>query len=105
MNTAINLSESIRTNSAERLLRDISPTTIHNKLMQLFVNRLEFEDKILKESKQDWIDRSLTFDNEHRMHEHCFLMHKSWNSIKRLAVNEDWQDLFDEDGNGGNNAW
>lgn len=101
----VNVASKIRTKASATLLRDISIADVHNMLMAMFVNRYELQDKVLKETKQDWIDRCLTFDNEYRMHEHCFLMHKSWNSIKRLAINEDWQDLFVEDEKGGNNAW
>jgi len=105
MNSLVDLSESIRTNCAERLLRNISLTAMHNKLMAMFVNRLELQDELKQESKQDWIDRCLTFDDEYYKHQNCFLMHKDWQEFKRLARKENWQDLFIEDEKGGNNAW
>ena len=71
----------------------------------MFVNRLELQDEVLKETKQDWIDSCLTFDNEFNKQQNCFLMHKDWQEFKRMATKNNWQDLFIEDEKGGNNAW
>ena len=105
MDSVIGLSENIRTRTGAMLLRTISLKHIHAKLNQLFVDRLELQDELLKKSKQDWIDACLTFDNEHRKQQNCFLMHKDWNQFERMAKHQNWQDLFIEDEKGGNNAW
>ena len=73
--------------------------------MQLFVDRLTLQDELKKQSKQDWIDKCLTFDNNYNMHQNCWLMHKDWQEFKRMAISNNWQDLFIEDEKGGNNAW
>ena len=48
----INLSESIRTNCAEKLLRTISLTAMHIKLMAMFVSRYELEKQIQAKQKE-----------------------------------------------------
>ena len=102
---SIDLSKQIRTICAEKLPRTISLSALHNKLMAMFVDRLKLQDEVLEQTKQDWIDSCLTFDNEFYKQQNCFLMHKDWNEFERMATQRNWQDLFIEDENGGNNAW
>ena len=102
---SMDLSKHIRTNCAERLPRTIPLSAIKNNLMAMFVDRLKLQDEVLEQTKQDWIDRCLTFDNEFHKQQNCFLMHKDWNEFERMATKNNWQDLFIEDEKGGNNAW
>lgn len=101
----VDLSERIRTRTAEKLLMKISLKSIKNALNSFYVNRIELQDELLKKSKQDWIDACLTFDKEYYNQQNCFLMHKDWQQFERMAKKYNWQDLFIEDEKGGNNAW
>ena len=74
-------------------------------ILHMFADRYELQDELKKQSKQDWIDRCLTFDKEFYKQQNCFLMHKDWNEFERMAKANQWQDLFIEDEKGGNNAW
>lgn len=105
MNSIIGLSKNTRTIASGKLSRTISLSEMHHKLMAMFVNRLELQDKSIKKSKQDWIDKGLSYDNEFMMQENCWLMHMDWNEFERLAKMHNWEDLFIEDEKGGNNAW
>ena len=101
----VKLAGNLRTKATARLLRTISLSAMHDGLVAMFVDRFELQDVMVKESKQDWIDRCLTFDEDSKNQEKCFLMHKDWQEVKRLAKLHNWQDLFIEDEKGGNNAW
>lgn len=101
----VSVASEIRTKTSTRLLRNVSLAEIHGTLTGLFVDRMQLQDELLKETKQQWIDASLTLDNEYYKQQDCFLMHKDWNNVERMAKNRNWQDLFIEDEKGGNNAW
>lgn len=101
----IDLAGDVRTKATASLLRKVSLPGIHARLIGLFVDRHNLQDRLLKETKQQWIDNSLNLDNEYFKQENCFLMHDNWNEFKRLAKKYNWQDLFVEDEKGGNNAW
>ncbi|MBR2651746.1 hypothetical protein IKD48_03065 [bacterium] len=101
----VDLAGDVRTKASATLLRNVSIAKIHATLVGMFVDRLELQDVLLKETKQQWIDNSLNLDNEYFKQENCFLMHDNWNEFKRLAKKYNWQDLFVEDEKGGNNAW
>ena len=101
----IDLTANVRTKASAILLRNVSLAKIHRTMNGLFVDRLALQDKLLKETKQEWIDNSLNFDSEYHKQEQCFLIHKEPKEFERLAKHRNWQDLFVEDEKGGNNAW
>ena len=101
----LDVATAIRTKASTLLLRKVSIAEMHNFLIGMFVDRYSLQDKLLSKTKQDWIDRCLTFDNEYYKQQECFLMHKDWNMFERMATANNWQDLFIKDEKGGNNAW
>lgn len=101
----LNIASKIRSSSKAKLQRKVSITELHHLLIGMFVDRYELQDKLLKESKQDYLDRCLDFGGDFQDQQNCWLMHKDWNEFERMAIANNWQDLFIEDEKGGNNAW
>lgn len=101
----VNVASEIRTKASATLLRNVSMPGIHAKLIGMFVDRYKLQDELLGQTKQDWIDSCLTLDDEYYKQQNCCMMHKDWDMFERMAIANNWQDLFIEDEKGGNNEW
>jgi len=87
MNKASLLASSIRTNCAERLLGTISIPRMHNRLMDLFVDRTAIETSLFESSKER-ILKNLSYS-------HCL----SLNDERKIKFHQSWKQesyVFDE---------
>ena len=103
---SIDLSKQIRTICAEKLPRTISLTALHNKLMAMFVDRMELQKQIQEDIKPS-IDVEFLTSQEHFKQQHCYHEHTNpqMKGYYKTQFGFDESDfLFIEDG-GINNEW
>ena len=101
----INLSESIRTNCAERLLREISLTAMYIKLMAMFVSRYETEKEIQDNIKPQF-DVGYFLTKDYLIQEYCYCEHSEpqMQGYYEKQHGLDKSDLIVIE-DGGNNEW
>lgn len=102
----INLSESIRTNCAEKLLREISLTAMHIKLMALFVSRYELEKQI-QDSIKPQFDVEYFLTRDFLIQEYCYSEHTNpqMHGYYETQHGLDKSDLIVIEDGGINNEW